>query len=124
MAYTSEFLVPVSNAALARIDAGTGPAKFVIKTSGGTVLANLYLTEPAGTVDGNGVLTLTSAGPETDAPNGGTAALADLVDGNDVVLMDNLPVQQGVSPVAGRVVISSTQILAGGTVSLASAVFG
>ena len=124
MSYTAALLIPVSNAALARIDAGTGPARFRIKNSGGTVLANLYLTEPAGSVDGNGKLTLTSAGPETNAPAGGIAALADLLDGDDTVLAANIPVQQGSAPVAGRVVISSTSILAGGTVSLSAASIG
>jgi hypothetical protein len=124
MSYTAALLVPTATAALTRIDGGGGPAKFVIKTSGGTVLANLLLTNPAGSVSGAGVLTLTSAGPETNAPAGGIAALADLVDGAGVVLAANLPVQQGSAPVAGRVVISSTTILAGGTVSLVSAVIG
>ena len=123
MPWTTDMLVPVREEMRDQIMAGAGVSAIRIYDSVPELLATLAVT--GGTVDGaTGVLTLTPGDPESDAPKTGTAVTADIVNGNNVVLADDIPVAQGTSAVMGQVVISSTEIVAGGTVELVSAVIG
>jgi hypothetical protein len=125
MAYTIDLLLPVRNAMLATIDTGVARPAFKIYDSGNVLLATLALADPAGSVNGTtGLITLTPGTPETNAPAGGVASYATLSDGDGVVLEDGVPVEQGNAPVAGKVIISTLNIIAGGTVELISATIG
>jgi hypothetical protein len=125
MAYTIDLLLPVRNAMLATIDTGVARPAFKIYDSGNVLLATLALADPAGSVNGTtGLITLTPGTPETNAPAGGEASYATLSDGDGVILENNVPVEQGTAPVAGKVIISTLNIIAGGTVELISATIG
>jgi hypothetical protein len=125
MAYTIDLLLPVRNAMLATIDTGAARPAFKIYDSGDVLLATLALADPAGSVNGTtGLITLTPGTPETNAPASGAASYATLSDGDGVILENNVPVEQGTAPVAGKVIISTMNIIAGGTVELISATIG
>jgi hypothetical protein len=125
MAYTIDLLLPVRTEMLATIDTGVARPAFRIYDSGNVLLATLALADPAGSVNGTtGLITLTPGTPETNAPASGVASYATLSDGDGVILENNVPVEQGTAPVAGKVVISTLNIIAGGTVELISATIG
>jgi hypothetical protein len=125
MAYTIDLLLPVRTEMLATIDTGAARPAFRIYDSDDVLLATLALADPAGSVNGTtGLITLTPGTPETNAPAGGVASYATLSDGDGVILEDNVPVEQGTAPVAGKVIISTLNIIAGGTVELISATIG
>ena len=126
MSYTPELIIPAHDAVLTRIDAGaaTGPAAFRIYDSADNLLVELPLSEPAGSVDTEtGVLTL-DPGPPGTAVETGTATKADLVDNDGVVLGEAFDVEEGSEPVPGYVTISTSSIVADGTVELISATIG
>ena len=123
MPWTVDMLVPVRTEMRNVIMAGAGVCAIRVYDSVPELLATLAVT--GGSVDGTtGVLTLTPGDPESDAPKTGTAVTADVVNGNYVVLATDIPVAQGTSAVMGQVVISSIEIVEGGTVELVSAVIG
>lgn len=95
-------------------------AKIRVRTSADVLLGEIPLANPAGTVNATtGKLTLASNGREEDAPAGGVASYAELVDSSDVVI-HSLPCQQGSSAVAGACVLNSITVTAGGIVELVS----
>jgi len=122
MNYTPDLLVPVRTEMLAIIAAGVGDPAFLIYDDDEVLLATLVLDDPPGAVNGTtGQITLTPGAPESDAPAAGVAHSAVLVDGDGTALIEDIEVVQGVAPVAGKLVISSTNILLGATVELVSA---
>lgn len=87
------------------------------------MLAEIPLTDPAGTVDGAGQLTITASGPDTSADATGTCSYGEICDSDNVVAL-SLPAQTGSSPVSGVLVITNTSIAAGAEVSLVSCTIG
>lgn len=101
-----------------QIDLGTGPGVLQIGTTGmGTVLAEITLNDPSGTVT-NGVLTL-SGFPKSDASANatGTAAAARIRDSNNTDVITQLTV--GTS--GTDIVLDNTSINAGQVVTINSA---
>ena len=100
------------------IDAGAGAGYLEICSAAyAAVLATITLADPSGTIS-SGVLTF-SGMPKSDtsADNTGTAAIARIKDSNGNVVVQGLTV--GTS--STDIVISSTSIVAGDTVTLNSA---
>lgn len=99
------------------LDAASTPAKFVIGTSslsGATgVLVEIELDQPAGAVASQ-VLTLSDLPREAVAAAGGTAAKAELRDGDDTTIVSGLTVATS----AADVIINSVTITMGQTVRL------
>jgi len=125
MAYTNTLLQPVRAAMLTRIDTGVDRPRFKVYNSSNTLLATFPLADPAGSVDGStAVITLTPGADPIVAAVTGTVTYATLEDGDGVVLDDAIPVEQGTAHVAGKVIISTLNIIAGGTVELISATIG
>lgn len=124
MSYTwhAPALIAAHTALLARLDTG-GAAHYLIYDADDVLLATLPLTEPAGSVDAAGVLTLTPGAPESSAPAGGVASYAVLAAGDDAALLTQ-SVVEGLAPVAGAVAISTLNIAAGQSVELLSAQIG
>lgn len=93
-------------------------AKIKIYTAGlGTLLAQIPLANPAGTVTG-GVLTFSGTPlTESSADATGTAAAAIVVDGSNVTIISGLTV----SSTTGDIVLSSVNIVAGQPVTLTAA---
>ncbi len=102
-----------------QIDAGEAPGKILIGTAGmAAVLAEITLADPCGTVSA-GVLTF-SGFPKSDtaANNTGIAAEAKIVDSTGTDIVTGLSV--GTS--ASDIILDNTNINAGQTVSLNSAI--
>lgn len=95
-------------------------AKIRVYTSADVLLGEIPLANPAGTVGSEtGKLTLAASGREEDAPAGGVASYASLVDSSNGVL-HSLPCQQGAAAVTGKCVLNSTTIVQGGIIELIS----
>ena len=125
MAYTIDLLLPVRTEMLSIISAGVGAPAFKIYSAADVLLATLPLADPAGTVNGTtGLITLNPGDPDTNAAASGIASYAELVDGDGTILNSSIPVTQSSVIVPGSVAISTTSILAGGTVELLSATIG
>ena len=106
------------------IDIGAGAASIKIKSSTGTLLAEVLLDDPSGTVDEEtGQLTLDILGPDLDADASGTAVIAEICDGDGEAHL-SMPCKTGVQAEAGFCVLNTVSIVAGGTVEVVSAVIG
>lgn len=122
--YSAAAVVAANTALLGLLDANANPAKIRIRDAGAVLLAEITLTDPAGTVNGTtGTLTLGIAAQETSAPASGTAATAQITDGAGVVHL-TMPCVAGPAPVSGSCVLSSLGVEAGGSVNVTSAVIG
>lgn len=114
--------IDAHTALLALIDAGTAGA-IKLRDSADVLLCAITLTDPAGTVNGStGQLTLTVAGAGTGAATG-TAAYAEICSSDGTVHVA-IPAQQGTVAVAGKIVLNTLAIVAGGPVSILSCTFG
>lgn len=122
--YSAAALVAAQTAFLGVLDAEAGAASIVILSAADVELAVIPLTDPAGTVNGTtGQLTLTPDGREESAPATGTAAYAELRDGNDVAHLA-LPCAAGSSAVSGQCVLSTLSIVIGAPVEVLSVTIG
>ena len=105
------------------LDAGASNAKLFLKDNSDVILSTLFLTDPCGTVNGDGSLTLTFLGPDTNAAETGTATYGEFTDSDNQVCL-TLPVIQGEAPRVGYLVMNTPLILQGGTVSIINAQVG
>jgi hypothetical protein len=104
------------------IEAGAGAGELQIYSAADVLLATITLTDPCGTVDAQGQLTITQGAAGTGAADG-TAAWGQFAD-SDGAWVIRAPVQQGASPVSGVIVLSAISIVTGATVTLVSATVG
>jgi len=102
----------------ALIDAGTGPGKLEIGTTGmASILATVLLNDPAAPAAASGVLTFTMPQSDTSADNTGEAAEARIRDSDNNDVVTGLTV--GIA--AEDVVLDSVSITSGQTVTINSA---
>ena len=107
------------DAVTALIDAGASPGKLKIGTTGmGTVLATFTLADPSAVAASGGVLTF-DFDPDISATASatGTAAAATITDSADTVVISGLTV----GTTGTDIVLDSTSITSGQTVTLATA---
>ncbi len=108
---------------LSVIDGAASAGKVFIRDSADVLLATIILNDPCGTVSGvTGALTMTEP-PQVQAALEGTAAYAELRDGDDNLLL-SLPAVAGVVPVSGYVVLNTTAIKNNQVVGMVSATIG
>ena len=121
--FSAESLIAAHTALLNLIDTGTaGSVK--IRDSADVLLAQIPLTDPAGTVNGTtGQLTLTPDGRDESADASGTAAYAEICESDGTVHLA-LPAQAGASPVAGKLVLNTLTIVSGLPVEILSITIG
>jgi hypothetical protein len=123
MPYTLAAKIVAHQALLDRLSSGSGVAAIALY-AGGTLLVSLPLDHAASSVNvTTGVLELEPGDPAA-AVASGTGTSATLVARDGVVLHDVIPVEAGTSPVAGKIVFSSLNIITGGVVALVSATIG
>ena len=121
--YSVDALIAAHTALRNLIDSGSSAGRIDIRGEALELLATVPLSSPAGTINGStGQFTLSIAAVGSGAYSG-TAAYAEVVDGNNAVHLA-LPAQAGTAAVAGKVVLNSLSIVAGTEVSVASAVIG
>jgi len=121
--YSAQSLIDAQTAFLALVDGGSGAGRIRLFSEADVQLAEITLTDPAGTIDGAGQLTITAAGPDTSADATGVCTWGTIIDSDTNVLL-SLPAEAGTTPVSGKLVISNTSILIATEVSLVSATIG
>jgi len=121
--YEAQSLIDAQQAFLDRVDLGASTAKIRLRDEADVLLAEIPLTDPAGTIDGAGQLTITASGPETSAPASGTCSYGEICDSDSNVRL-TMPAEVGAAPVSGSLVLSNTTIAAGAEVSLVSCTIG
>ena len=104
------------------LDTGVSASKFKLRDLNDVLLGTVTMTDPAGTIDGCGVLTLTGASAGTGVAVG-EAVYGEFTDSNDVVHLQLLT-ESGTAPVEGKVVINSLDIAVGSQITILSAVIG
>lgn len=109
---------------VALLDADALPAKMTAHDAADTLLATVTLGDPCGSVDGTtGQLTLNIAVREEAAPAGGDVSYWTIRDGAGLAYR-SLPAEVGTTPVAGKVVMNTLAVVAGGPVEVLSATVG
>ena len=124
LTFTPASLIAANTAWLALLDTGAGNASIAIRSAADVLLAEIPLTDPAGTVNGTtGQLTLTPASGEDAAPATGNAAYAEIRNpaGTPLVAM---PCVEGSSAVADVCVLSRLAIESGDPVDVISITIG
>ncbi len=122
--YSAAALVAAHTAFLNLIDAGSGAGFIRLRSAADTLLAQVPLDDPAGTVNGTtGQLTFDIAGPDASAAATGDAAYAEFCDSDGVVHLA-LPAQSGTAPVPGALVMNTVSIVIGAPVYVLSATIG
>lgn len=116
--YTTAVKNARMSAVVDQIDAGAGAGVLQIGTTGmASILAEITLADPSGTVTG-GVLTFSSfPRSDTSANNTGTAAAARIRDSNGVDIITGL----SVGTTGSDINLDSVSITAGQTVTITSA---
>ncbi len=116
--YTTAVKNARMSAVVTQIDAGAGAGVLQIGTTGmASILAEITLADPSGTVTG-GVLTFSSfPRSDTSANNTGTAAAARIRDSNGVDIITGL----SVGTTGSDINLDSVSITAGQTVTITSA---
>lgn len=123
-AYSAAAVIAANTSFLNLLDANASAAMIRIRDASDVLLAEITLSDPAGTVDGTtGQLTLSVATQETSAPATGTADTAEITDGAGTVHL-TMPCAAGSAAASGSCVLSSLNIEAGGAVNVVSAVIG
>jgi hypothetical protein len=121
--YSAAAKVAAHTAFLGLIDAGSN-GLIRIRSSTDVLLAEVTMTDPAGTVNGTtGQLTITTTGPDASADASGTAAYAELCASDGTVHLA-IPAQIGTVPVSGKIVLNTTTIIAGTPVTIISTTIG
>ena len=121
--YSVAAKVAAHTAFLALLDAGSN-GLIRIRSSADVLLAEIQMTDPAGTVNGTtGQLTITTTGPDASADASGTAAYAELTDSSGTVHLA-IPAQQGSIAVSGKIVLNTLTIIAGTPVTIISTTIG
>lgn len=122
--YSAAALVAAHTSFKTLIDAGSGAGSIKIRDSADVLLAQVPLSDPCGSVNGTtGQLTFSIAGPDTSADATGTAAYGEFCDSDGLVHL-SLPAQAGSTAVAGKLVLNTLSIVAGGPVAIISATIG
>lgn len=124
MAYTPTALIAVHQALLDRLTGDPVADPYFELYAGVTLLATLTIDGATSSVSGvNGVLTLVPGDPAV-AVASGTATSAKLLASDDTIMDDAVPIETGVEAVSGKLVLSSLNLISGGTVTLISASIG
>lgn len=122
--YSVDAVEAANTALLALIDAGSSNGYIDLLDEGDAVLATIDFDDPAGTVSGTtGELTLSIAGPDASAANGGVASYGIIYDSDDTAIV-SIPTTEGTTAVPGYITMPTTTIVAGSEVEILSGVFG
>jgi hypothetical protein len=122
--YSAAAKIAAHTAFLALLDAGASNATIRIRDSADVLLAEIPLSDPAGTVNGTtGQLTLSISARDESANASGTAAYGEFCDSDGLVHLA-LPTQQGSVAVSGKLVLNTLTIVATTPVEILSAVIG
>lgn len=119
--WADDVLVDAKNAVKDQIDAGSGPGVVRIYDESDVQLAEITLTDPCGTVDSEGLLTITPDGPDLNADATGVAAYGEILDSDDNVVC-GMPTREGTAAQTGEIVLNSEAIIEGAAVTIVEAI--
>lgn len=118
--YSSATWVAAHTAVKDLIATGAGDPKVQIKDAGSVLLAEILLDKATFSVNGTtGAITLPVKTQEDSANATGTAAVANILDG-DGTFVCQLPCQQGTSPVSGYCVMNTLTVIQNASVDILS----
>jgi hypothetical protein len=121
--YSAQAKIDAHTSFLTLIDAGTA-GLVNVRDSADVLLAQITLTDPAGTVNGTtGQLTLTPAGPDASANASGTAAYVEICSSAGTVHLA-IPAQQGTAAVSNKAVFNTLSIIVATPVTVLSITIG
>jgi hypothetical protein len=121
--YSAAALIAAHTSFKDLIDIGTA-GSIKIRDAADVLLAQIPLSDPCGSVHGTtGQLTFSISGPDTSADASGTAAYGEFCDSAGLVHL-SLPAQAGAVAVAGKIVLNTLSIVAGGPVAVLTATIG
>lgn len=121
--YSAAALIAAHTSFKDLIDIGTA-GSIKIRDAADVLLAQVPLSDPCGSVNGTtGQLSFSIAGPDTSADASGTAAYGEFCDSAGLVHLA-LPAQAGTAAVAGKLVLNTLSIIAGGPVGVVTATIG
>jgi len=104
------------------IDAGTGAGLLKIYSEADVLLASITLDDPCGTINAAGRLTITAPSAGTGLADA-TATWGEFTDSDNTWRL-RAPVESGASAVSGKIVLSTSAIAEGASVTLVSATVG
>lgn len=120
-AYSAALWIAAQGAALTLIKGGASDPTIKIRDSGDVLLATAVIDETGSTCSGTtGDITFAIATQEASADASGTAAYAQICDGDGTVHAE-MDCAQGTSPVAGACVMNTLTIVSGAPVDILSA---
>lgn len=118
--FSADALKAANDELLTLLDAGSSNAKIRLFSNDDVLIAEIPLDDPAGTVNATtGVLTLDVDGTDV-ALVSAVCAYAEITDSDDTAHV-TLPVKQGIAASPGFIVLNTTTIIEGVTVSVTSA---
>ena len=120
--YKTSIKVSLSTSLLA-ILTDNWTAKIYIYSEEDLLLAEINCNSPPGTVEADGSLTITTFGPDTSANASGFATWMEF-HGEDETVAITMPIQEGVTPTAGYLVMTSATIIAGEPVAVTGFTIG
>ena len=121
--YSGAAIAAAHTAFCSLLDAGGG-GTIQIKDHDDVVLAEVPLAVPCGTVDGmTGRLTIVPAGRDEAAAATGVATYADFCDSAGTTHL-SLPADVGYTPFGGCIMLSTSDVMAGGPVEVISVTIG
>lgn len=122
--YSAAALVAAHTSFRDLIDSGSGAGFVRLRNSSDTLLAQIPLSDPCGSVNGTtGLLTFSMAGRDESADATGTVAYGEFCDSDGDVHL-SLPAQSGSTPVSGKLVMTTLTLTAGAPVEILSATIG
>lgn len=122
--YSTATIVAINTAVLGEITGnGSSGCTLKIYDSADVLLSTVPLSDPPGTVDGAGQLTLTASGPNTSAAATEYAAFCEIHDAIGTWIT-RMPCIVGADPVSERLVLNSLYIVAGAPVSILTMTIG
>lgn len=120
--YDTAIKVLLSTEFMALLDV-TGSCYIKLFDDDDVLLAQIFMTDPPGTVNADGSLTLTTLAPDDSANASGIAAYMELYNPDDDLFL-TLPVVEGVAAQSGYLVMTSTTIVAGQPVAVTGFTIG
>jgi hypothetical protein len=120
--YSAAALIAAQTSFRDLLDSGSAAGKIRVRDASDVLLVDIPLTDPAGTINGAGLLTITASAAGTAAVTS-TAAYGELCNSDNTVYLA-LPAEAGSVAVSGKIVLNTLSIVSGGPVELVSATIG
>lgn len=118
--YAVDAIIAAHQSLIDLIDGGATAGKIIVRNSADGILAQIPLADPCGTINGTtGQLTFDIDDPDLSADASGTAAYVEFADSDSTVYLQ-VPAVTGTTPIAGKVVFNTLNVVEGYPVTMLS----